>query len=128
MTLLRLLMHQFRNGHVANNFPLAHALTTPKNIERLRGIPFFLFSGSDNKVLSPESTEITYCKLRDTFGCDGGEESGRGRREGFYERVVVEGYGHLDCWMGKNSFVDVYPMVRLRVDRICRGVGYVYRE
>jgi hypothetical protein len=23
----------------------------------------------------------------------------------------VRGYGHLDCWMGKNAFRDVYPRV-----------------
>lgn len=125
MTLETLLMHQFSSGHVTNNYPLAEALTTPENIQRLRGIPFFLFSGGDNKVLSPITTDITYCKLRDTFGTNGGV-TGPNAREDFYERKEVPGYGHLDCWMGVRAYVDVYPMVRRRVDRVCRGPGYVY--
>jgi hypothetical protein len=31
--------------------------------------------------------------------------------EGRYERVVVEGYVHLDPWMGIRSRWDVYPRV-----------------
>ncbi len=38
-----------------------------------------------------------------------------------YERVVVEGYGHLDVWMGQHAERDVFPMVRRRVDCVCRG-------
>lgn len=75
-----------------------------------------LFSGSDNKVLTPESTESTYEILRDRFGTKN------------YKRVVVQGYGHLDCWMGRESYKDVFPVIREEVDRVCRGEGYVYRE
>ena len=75
-----------------------------------------LFSGSDNQVLTPEATEKTYSLLRDTFGAQG------------YERHVVQGYGHLDCWMGREAYKDVYPMVRESVDRVTRGKGYKYHE
>ncbi len=40
----------------------------------------------------------------------------------------MKGYGHLDCWMGRESFKDVYPVVREEVDRVCRGEGYRYHE
>jgi len=52
---------------------------------RLRGIPILFFSGSENAVFDPQSTDISYTRLRDTFG------------EEWYGRVVFEGRGHLDC-------------------------------
>lgn len=75
-----------------------------------------LFSGSDNKVLTPEATERTYSILRDTFGTKG------------YERKVIQGYGHLDCWMGREAYKDVFPEVREVVDLVTRGERYKYRE
>jgi hypothetical protein len=104
-------------GFVTTNGPLFTNLTTPTNVRRLKGIPIMLFSGSDNQVLTPEATDKTYSLLRDTFGPDGD-----------YERHVVQGYGHLDCWMGRQAYVDVYPMVREQVDRVVRGEHYKYRE
>lgn len=118
MTLLHLLMQMGVRGFVTSNSPLFKELTTPTNIERLRGIPIMLFSGGDNHVLSPEATERTYTILRDTFGTD----------DNLYERHVVPGYGHLDCWMGREAYKDVFPMVRKTVDRVCRGKEYKYRE
>lgn len=96
-----------------NNEPLAENLVIPENLERLRGIPIFLFCGGDSKVLTPESTDLTYSILRDRFGVDG------------YEREVVPGYGHLDVWMGTRAVKDVYPMVRRRVDGIVRGRQFI---
>lgn len=116
MTLLHLLMQMGSRGHATTNGPLFGKLDTPKNIKRLRGIPFLLFSGSDNKVLTPESTERSYSILRDEFG----EEN--------YTRKVVQGYGHLDCWMGRESYRDVFPMIRHEVDRVTRGEDYRYQE
>lgn len=116
MTLLNLLMQMGHRGHVTANAPLYTALDTEKNIRRLQGIPFLLFSGSDNKVLTPESTDRTYSILRDTFGEDN------------YTRQVVPNYGHLDCWMGRQAYKDVFPMLREEVDRVTRGEGYRYHE
>ncbi|KAL3427916.1 Cholesterol oxidase 2 [Phlyctema vagabunda] len=116
MTLLNLLMQMGHRGHVTTNGPLYTALDTEKNVKRLKGIPILLFSGSDNKVLTPESTEKTYSILRDTFG----EES--------YQRRVVQDYGHLDCWMGRDAYRDVYPMLRSEIDRVVRGDHYRYEE
>ncbi|KAM3073444.1 hypothetical protein ACMFMG_004660 [Clarireedia jacksonii] len=118
MTCLHLLMRMGVTGHVTGNAPLFHPLTSSKNIRRLKNIPFFLFSGSDNKVLSPESTTRTLETLRDELG---GESS-------LYERTEIRGYGHLDCWMGREAYKDVYPEVRLRVDRVVRGRAYRYVE
>lgn len=123
MTLLHLLMKQGVEGHVMQNGPLFTPLTSKENVLRLKGIPFLLFVGRDNAVLSPESTERTYEILCDTFG------SRTGAQEGIeYRRRVVPGYGHLDCWMGRNAWKDVYPMVREEVDRVVRGETYRFKE
>ncbi|KAK0099562.1 hypothetical protein ONS96_008063 [Cadophora gregata f. sp. sojae] len=116
MTLLHLLMRMGYHGHVTTNGPLFAPLTTPHNLHRLKNIPILFFSGADNKVLTPESTDKSYSTMRDMFGT----------RD--YSRVVVQGYGHLDCWMGRKAYRDVYPMIREEVDRVCRGEGYRYTE
>lgn len=109
MTLEHLLMQMGAGGHVTTNYPIAQRLTTPANIKRLKGIPIFLFSGGDNHVLAPECTLTSYEMLRDAMGGEG------------YERVVIPGYGHLDCWMGTRAERDVFPLIAERVGRVCRG-------
>jgi hypothetical protein len=116
MTLLHTLMQQGYRGTVTCNGPLFTPLTAPSNLRHLKGIPILLFSGSDNKVLTPEATEKSYGILREMFGPEG------------YSREVVRGYGHLDCWMGRESYKDVFPMVRSEVDRVCRGEGWRWKE
>lgn len=121
MTLMHLLMRQGYQGHVMSNGPLYERLDTPENVRKLKGIPFLLFVGGDNAVLSPESTERTYEVLTDTFTShhDGGIQ---------YRRRVVPDYGHLDCWMGRNAWKDVYPFVLEEVDRVVREPGYKFEE
>lgn len=137
MTLLNLLMKMGSDGHVMTNGPLCERLTTRENINRLRGIPILLFVGRDNAVLSPESTEKSYEVLCDTFGAkagmgttglgsDGEDHVHAGGIE--YRRKVVHGYGHLDCWIGRNAWKDVFPMVREEMDRVCHGEAYRFHE
>ncbi|KAI0135722.1 FAD/NAD(P)-binding domain-containing protein [Daldinia grandis] len=121
MTLLHMLMKQGYEGGVMSNAPLFERLDTPENIRRLKGIPIMLFVGRDNAVLSPESTERTYEILTDTFT----SEHASGVQ---YRRRVVPDYGHLDCWMGRNAWKDVYPFVREEVDRVMRGEEYRFQE
>jgi hypothetical protein len=100
------LMSVGRLGHVTTNPPTSINLVTPFNIARLKGIPIFFFSGSENAVYEPQNTDVSYTMLRDAHGADG------------YERVVFEGRGHLDCWMGATAYKDVYPRVREHVDKV----------
>ncbi|KAL2068473.1 hypothetical protein VTL71DRAFT_16571 [Oculimacula yallundae] len=116
MTLLHLLMQMGYRGFVTTNGPLFKDLTTEHNLRRLKGIPMMFFSGSDNKVLTPESTDKSYSVMRDLFGTKN------------YSRHVIQGYGHLDCWMGRRAYKDVFPIVREEVDRVCRGEEYRYQE
>jgi hypothetical protein len=92
--------------HLRTNPPAFQDITTPDNMHRMRGIKICFLSGGDNAVWSPHSTKKSYDMFRKTF--PGGQ----------YERIVIQGYGHLDCWMGKNAFGDVYPRV-LRHLRYC---------
>ncbi|KAI0472100.1 glucose-methanol-choline oxidoreductase [Xylariaceae sp. FL0804] len=145
MRLLHLLMRQGYAGHTMGNAPLYERLDTPDNVARLRGVPVLLFVGRDNAVLSPESTERTYEVLTDAFrtsrgppaptageGGHGGHGSRHGRGGGpggsMYHRREVPHYGHLDCWMGRNAWKDVYPFVREEVDRVVRGPAYRFQE
>ncbi|KAL2260140.1 hypothetical protein VTK26DRAFT_5955 [Humicola hyalothermophila] len=116
MRLLGLLMRMGRDGHAMSNPPLCERLTADANVARLRGIPVQLWVGRDNAVLSPEATERSYealCAM---------DEDGR------YSRRVIPGYGHLDGWMGRNAWKDVYPFVREEVDRVTRGEAYRFEE
>jgi hypothetical protein len=116
MRLLNLLMKMGFDGHVMTNAPRYERLTTDDSIQRLKGIPILLWVGRDNAVLSPEATERTYETLCNTF------------EDGEYKRKVVPGYGHLDGWMGRNAWKDVYPFVREEVDRVTRGADYRFEE
>ncbi|KAI2629102.1 FAD/NAD(P)-binding domain-containing protein [Hypomontagnella submonticulosa] len=122
MTLMHALMRQGYEGSVMGNGPLFERLDTRENVRRLKGMPILLFVGRDNAVLSPESTERTYEVLTDAFGA-GDDISGVQ-----YRRRVVPDYGHLDCWMGRNAWKDVYPFVREEVDRVVRGEEYRFQE
>ncbi|CAK7267297.1 hypothetical protein SEPCBS119000_002470 [Sporothrix epigloea] len=108
MTGLRLLMLQGSQGHVMDND--FKVLTTPENVKNcLEGLPIFQFVGQENAVLSPRATEKTYEILCDTFAA------------GTYRRHVIPHYGHLDCWMGRNAWRDVFPILRAEIDRVVHG-------
>jgi hypothetical protein len=94
---LRQLMYMGSHGHVVNN--KFESLVTEENLQRLKGIPIFFIHGEKNTCYAPESTMMSFDSLRQHFGGDN------------YERLVFGGYGHLDCWMGKGSYMDVYPKV-----------------
>ncbi|KAL7948027.1 hypothetical protein V8C42DRAFT_272577 [Trichoderma barbatum] len=124
MDTLNLLKRMGSRGEVSSNAPEYKEFTEPEDIERLRGIPILLFVGKDSGVLSPSSTEKTYERLIDAFGISAGLPGGGIQ----YRRRVVPGYGHLDCWMGRNAWRDVFPFVREEVDRVVRGESYRFRQ
>ncbi|KAH6607097.1 cholesterol oxidase [Trichoderma cornu-damae] len=124
MNLMSLLKRMGARGEVSSNAPEYEELTGPENVERLRGIPFLFFVGKDSDVLSPRSTEKTYERLIDAFGISAGLPCGGVQ----YRRRVVPGYGHLDCWMGRNAWRDVFPFIREEIDRVVRGESYQFRQ
>jgi hypothetical protein len=106
MRTLSHLVEMSRKGYVMNNE--GESLVTEANLNRLRGIPILLFSGSDNVVFSPISTETSYSKLEGFFV------------DGDYDRAEFAGRGHLDSWMGTNAVTDIYPTVRAHAARYVR--------
>ncbi|UXY16357.1 GMC oxidoreductase [Chitiniphilus purpureus] len=62
-------------------------------------MPIRFIHGAQNACFLPESTERTQALLTTLYG------SAR------YSRVVIPGYGHIDCIFGKHAAVDVYPHI-----------------
>ena len=85
--------------HIRSDEPEFADLVTLENMQRLAGMKICFLNGSDNAVWKPNATKKSFDTFRQLFP------------KGRYGRVVVQGYGHLDCWMGKNAFRDVYPRV-----------------
>lgn len=67
-------------------------------------------SGGDNAVWKPDATKKSFDMFRQMFP------------NGSYDRVVVQGYGHLDCWMGKDAYRDVYPRVTHHIRSCDKGL------
>ncbi|KAL7961890.1 hypothetical protein V8C34DRAFT_243312 [Trichoderma compactum] len=124
MKMMSLFKRMGSRGYVSSNAPDYMEFKEPEHIERLRGIPIMLFVGEDSDVLSPRATETTYERLIDAFGISAGMPGGGVQ----YNRRLVPGYGHLDCWMGRNAWRDVYPFVREEVDRVVRGESYRFHQ
>ncbi|THU97328.1 FAD/NAD(P)-binding domain-containing protein [Dendrothele bispora CBS 962.96] len=76
-------------------------LLNDENLGRFEGLPILLFSGGSNVVYDPVTTSMCYDDLRERFP---GQEQ-------LYRRSVIEGYGHLDNWMGKEAYKDVFPVL-----------------
>ncbi|KKY25275.1 putative glucose-methanol-choline oxidoreductase [Phaeomoniella chlamydospora] len=81
-------------------------VVTDENLDRLKGIPIYLISGSENVVLTPQSTLKSYEVLRSKF-CSGD-----------YSRDVFDGRGHLDCWMSQRNKDDLWPAVLHHANRV----------
>jgi cholesterol oxidase len=75
------------------------------NLERLRR-PITLLSGSANLVWVPESTERTYALLVKELGQD------------LFSRVVLDGYGHQDVFIGAETARDTFPTVLEHLERV----------
>jgi len=41
---------------------------------------------------------------------------------------MVQGYGHLDCWIGREAYKDGCPLIREQADKVTRGKEYRYME
>lgn len=112
---MNFLSHLMRMGsepphHSHTNEPeFADLVLQPGNLDRLKGLKIQFLSGGANVVFKPLSTSKSYDLFREKFG------------DGDYERVVVDGYGHLDTWMGKASVRDVFPRVKDHVKK-CEGI------
>lgn len=69
--------------------------------QRLGSIPILFLHGSENECFKLNGTKIS----QSTFKNINQEHSE------IYERQVIEGYGHIDCVIGKAAHADVFPIV-----------------
>ena len=75
------------------------------HLERLRR-PITQLSGSHNMVWTPASTERTHSLLTGNLG------------EDLFRRVVFEGYGHQDVFIGADAVRDTFPAVLDHLERV----------
>jgi cholesterol oxidase len=75
--------------------------------ERLR-LPLLLVHGDRNAIFHPEGSLRTLRWLQ------------AANDDSLYERVVLPGYAHLDCLIGRNASRDVFPVLSTHLDRFNR--------
>ena len=80
-------------GHVVNRH--GDDVYMP-HLDRLT-LPLFFIAGADNKEFYPETSEQTYQMLCDRNGAN------------HYSRKVFAEYAHMDCFVGKNAALDIFP-------------------
>lgn len=69
-----------------------------RDLERVK-LPMTFIHGEKNRCFLPESTQRTVELFAKANGGD------------HYRRVVVPGYGDIDCLIGRNAARDVYPTI-----------------
>ncbi len=75
------------------------------HLERLRR-PITQLSGRHNMVWTPASTERTHSHLTSNLG------------EDLFRRVVFDGYGHQDVFIGADAVRDTFPAVLDHLERV----------
>jgi len=73
------------------------------NIQRLK-IPLTFFQAMNNHLFLPEGTQRSFDLLVAKNGADG------------YYRLQVPNYHHMDCFMGRNSAQDIFPLILAQLD------------
>ncbi len=72
-------------------------------VERFR-MPIAFVHGANNRLFVPEGSRLTYDYLREHNGPE------------YYSRHVIDGYAHMDCFIGKDAARDVYPLITAELD------------
>jgi cholesterol oxidase len=67
------------------------------NTDRFR-MPISMITGSRNRMFLPQGLAATHDLLRTANGPE------------LYTRHVIEGYAHLDLWLGRDAERDVFPI------------------
>ncbi|NMG06504.1 alpha/beta fold hydrolase [Brasilonema sp. UFV-L1] len=101
MTFFRHISLILNRGHIVNKH--GQDVYLP-HLERL-AIPIAFIHGAENDFFLPEGSEITYKLLREKNGSD------------LYVRHVIPHYAHMDCFMGKNAAMDVFPTIVTELDK-----------
>ncbi|MGH7617740.1 MAG: alpha/beta hydrolase, partial [Gemmatimonadaceae bacterium] len=88
------LARMVRHGHAVRT----DGTTYLRNLDRL-ALPITYIHGERNRCFLPESTAATFDAL---VAANGAAQ---------YRRIVVPGYGDIDCIIGKHAVRDVYPLI-----------------
>jgi cholesterol oxidase len=93
-------------GRLANTRHLVGADGGEIYMDKLKrlAIPTAFIHGAENACFLPRSTEETMAVLGQVNGT------------GLYKRHLIPSYGHIDCIIGKNAVVDVYPKIVEHLD------------
>ena len=68
-------------------------------------MPISFITGEHNRMFVPRGIDATYDLLRTANGPER------------YTRRVIEGYAHLDLWLGRDAERDVFPGVLAELER-----------
>src|SRR5262249_49323627 len=112
MTSLEQLSAMVRKGHLVDANGKDVYLDPPSNLARLK-LPIRFLSGSRNHCYLSESTERTRQMLANANGSE------------LYDRVVIDGYGHLDSIFGTHAVNDVYPKILEHLNKTATPEGSV---
>ena len=75
------------------------------HLDRLK-IPMTIIHGEKNHLFLPEGSKRTFDALCAANGAQ------------LYRRVIIPGYAHMDCFIGKNAARDVFPLVAETLDAV----------
>jgi cholesterol oxidase len=73
------------------------------NVERLK-LPISFMHGTRNREFVMEGTQATFDLLREK------------NDKRWYRLVKIRGYGHMDCFIGRNAARDVFPLILNELD------------
>lgn len=89
-----------REGHVVTAGGVDAYLP---EVERFR-MPISFVHGANNRLFTPEGSRLTYDYLREHNGPEN------------YSLNIIDGYAHMDCFIGKDAARDVYPVITAELD------------
>ena len=90
-----------RTGHVVAADGSDDYVTALDNL----ALPISFLHGANNRLFLPEGSLLTYEALREANDPD------------LYTRHVIEGYAHMDLFIGKDAARDVYPVITDELER-----------
>jgi cholesterol oxidase len=102
LTTLKHLGRMIQKGHVVD---AGGQDTYLPNVARL-ALPIAFIHGDINKMFLPTGSLKT---LEYLSGKNGSQ---------WYTRTVIPGYAHMDCFIGRDSAKDVYPVVHAELEKM----------
>jgi cholesterol oxidase len=96
--LSRMVRRRLAVDHQGNN----EYLSTPHN---LSGTRIALLQGAENGIFTKKGSEKTLRWLQEVYD------------PALCERYLIDNYGHMDCFIGRDAATDVFGMILSELDR-----------